>query len=164
MSNYTFDVFLCDAVMKILLSISLLVFTETTSKLTDVLAKYDYMISIIKNGLDSLARQATIEVELKSLRLSRFMEKRDMKNQTAEIEKILEGIKFLLPQAPPSFRDEIQNIRCLRRNLLGIPWAQTEISPLSLINFSLKRFVVPLREGLQLAEETGQVKAFDKNF
>lgn len=95
-------------------------------------------------------RQATIQAEPESLCFGHFMAQNNISFQSECLEKLIREIDTLSPEAPLSFRDDDPRVRCLRRALLDVPWAQAAIGQLYSMNITFNQFLSSLCDGLQL--------------
>lgn len=111
---------------------------------------------MMRREYDSPSRQATVQAKLELLRPDSFMEEHSITEITNRLEKLVAKINLLTPQGPPSFRDDENKIKCLRRVVLQILWSQNQIAQLSTMIMDFIRFVMSLCESLQLHKESGR--------
>lgn len=99
---------------------------------------YNEIVVIMKREYESPTRQATIQAKLEFLRFGPFMARNKITSQSEGLEKLVHEINTLSSQAPLSFRDKDHKIRCLRRALLDVPWAQSATGIAILNEFHLQ--------------------------
>lgn len=82
---------------------------------------YHSITKMMKKEHGSPTRQATVQSELETLRLSSLMKKKGLTDVSLGLEKLTIKINLLSPQTPPSFQSDEHKIRTLRRAVLQYP-------------------------------------------
>ncbi len=102
---------------------------------------YLVLVAMMKAEYDSDSHQFQIYHELESLRLSSFMRRKEITDDSVGLPEVVDKINHLTPKCPPNFCKEENKTRFLRNAVRDAPWAFTPISQLPTMKFSFNDFV-----------------------
>ena len=111
---------------------------------------YESILKMMRDEYNSDARMIHVRGKLTSLRLRKFMQDNELKDESSALSELVILIEQLVPQTNRDFRSDSHKIEYLRNAVAEFPhWSRGPIKNISTNKYTFNAFVTSLHESIQ---------------